>query len=139
MPSVGYLSHLYEDLLTSSQMSASPAVIDPVMHQLFLSHLDDDAAFPLRVPKRELAHKLVSLDLPGLDDISVDDLIAIRESDEQFEEWRRALARTLHNVDAAVEGGTSLDDAFRDQLGEIGEQKTGRGAENGTGPILTGA
>jgi len=119
-----YLANLYEDLLTSSQMSASPAVIDLTMHHLFLAHLEKDrrTASPLRISDREIAHKLVSLDLPGLDDISLGDLISIRESDDDFEEWRRALARTLHNVDAAVERGTSLNDAFADQLGEIEER-----------------
>ena len=119
-----YLGPLYEDLITSSQMGANPAVIDPAMHHLFLAHLDKytGATSPPSIPDREIAHKLVSLDLPGLDEISLDDLISIRENDEEFEGWRRALARALHNVDAAIERGTSLGDAFADQLGEIEER-----------------
>ena len=70
-----------------------------------------------------LTAELLALDLPRLNNLSLGDLVAIRRSEDVFEDWRRSLRRGLREasrLDPCLLGreNTALQ-AIRDELAEL--------------------
>src|SRR5207244_8741670 len=60
--------------------------------------------------------------VPGLEDISMADLIGIRRNSEEFGEWRRSLGSALRRIDEDVVNGKTLDQTFQGELAVIEER-----------------
>ncbi|HEY1922987.1 MAG TPA: hypothetical protein VGG44_09595, partial [Tepidisphaeraceae bacterium] len=119
-----YLGSLYGHLLLCGRMKAAPGIVDPALHALFSAHLMET---PNRHKKHlpsdgTVANGLITLQLPGIADISAEDLIAIRESADEFREWRQELGSALHRVGDIVADGESFNKAFQDQLSPVRER-----------------
>ncbi len=81
---------------------------NPDVAQLARAFLERGSDFggPLKLPETVALATLINADLPALERLSIDDLVAIRRDSEEFENWRRGIEAVVRRI--ANEGLESL-------------------------------
>lgn len=87
------LNEINEDKLIGTYLNASTLCNDARMFEL-LKRMDAAEA----VKTNETTWANASVLLPGLSNISVNDLVSIRRNEEAFEVWRTTLSRAMRNL-----------------------------------------
>lgn len=119
-----YLLTLYDTLSLSGQLNTSPAFTDPSLDALFRYHLRHAKLSKSinKKPNFAVSNVLTSIDIPKIDDISIQDLVSLRIQSEEFHVWRNYLGHALRKTANELHEYTDLQYLFEDNLLPLREQ-----------------
>jgi hypothetical protein len=102
---------------------------DPEVESLVKKLLEQGSDFggPLKVQENAALATLIKAELPAIEHLSIDDLVAVRRNSDEFESWRRGIEKVARKIAQEVPGNLpasehayELSRRFRGEVLDLG-------------------